>query len=245
MKLEEVLLRDTRANQPAATDVAAGTLYYVTDEQVTEQSDGAAWNDYSDAGSGGITQLTGDVTAGPGTGSQVATIPNDTVTYAKIQNVSAADRLLGRDTAGAGNIEEIPVSSGLEFTDGPGLRTTAAIRTEQIGITIDGGGSTITTGIKGYKSFPVAGTITGWRLLADAAGDVEFDIFKDPFASYPPTTSIVAAAPPELSGVDSAEDTTLTGWTTAVAAGDVFGFEVTGVPATITRVTLELTIVVT
>ena len=56
----------------------------------------------------GITQLTGDVTAGPGSGSQVATIANDAVTYAKMQNVSAASRLLGRGSAaGAGNVEEI------------------------------------------------------------------------------------------------------------------------------------------
>ena len=34
-------------------------------------------------------------------------IANDQVTYAKIQNVSATDRILGRDSAGAGDIEEI------------------------------------------------------------------------------------------------------------------------------------------
>jgi len=34
-------------------------------------------------------------------------IADDAVTYSKIQNVSATDRLLGRDTAGAGVIEEI------------------------------------------------------------------------------------------------------------------------------------------
>ncbi len=50
--------------------------------------------------------LTGDVT-GSGTGSFAATIAADAVTYAKIQNVSATDRILGRDTAGAGVIEEI------------------------------------------------------------------------------------------------------------------------------------------
>lgn len=38
-------------------------------------------------------------------------IANDQVTYAKIQNVSATDRILGRDSSGAGNIEEISPSS--------------------------------------------------------------------------------------------------------------------------------------
>ena len=55
-----------------------------------------------------------------------ADINGDQVTYAKIQNVSATDRLLGRDTAGAGDIEEIPLSTGLEFTGGPGLRVKVA-----------------------------------------------------------------------------------------------------------------------
>uniref|UniRef100_A0A6M3ILI5 C1q domain-containing protein n=1 Tax=viral metagenome TaxID=1070528 RepID=A0A6M3ILI5_9ZZZZ len=35
------------------------------------------------------------------------TIANDAVTYAKMQNVSAADKVLGRVTAGAGDVEEI------------------------------------------------------------------------------------------------------------------------------------------
>ena len=38
-------------------------------------------------------------------------IQNDAVTYDKIQNVSATDRLLGRDTAGAGSVEEIAPSA--------------------------------------------------------------------------------------------------------------------------------------
>lgn len=315
MNLEDVLLRDTRANQPAATDVAEGTLYYVSDEQVTEQSRAGAWVDYSDSGaSGGITELTGDVTAGPGSGSQAATIVNDAVTdaklresgalsvigrsanstgnpadisatpasaavlresgsvlgfgtvatagiandaittgkiindavtYAKIQPVGTTDRLLGLDAAAPGDVEEIAVSSGIEFTGSQAIRVTAAVRTIQVGITVDGGGSAITAGIKGYKSCPVAGTITAWRLLADQAGECDFDVTLDDFASFPPTTSIVAAAPPSLNGGDSAEDTVGT-WTTAVAAGDVFGFEVEAAPTPdVERVTLELTIVVT
>jgi len=35
------------------------------------------------------------------------TIANDAVTYAKMQNVSAADKVLGRSTTGAGDVEEI------------------------------------------------------------------------------------------------------------------------------------------
>lgn len=62
-------------------------------------------------GTGGIQRsaLTGDVTAAAGSNS--TTIANDAVTYAKMQNVSATDRILGRQTAGAGDVEEITCTS--------------------------------------------------------------------------------------------------------------------------------------
>lgn len=61
--------------------------------------------------SGAVTlncSVTGNAThTGDVTGSGALTIGNDKVTYAKMQNVSATNRILGRDTAGAGNVEEI------------------------------------------------------------------------------------------------------------------------------------------
>jgi Repeat of unknown function (DUF5907) len=60
--------------------------------------------------------LTGDVT-GSGTGSFAATIANDAVTYAKMQNVSAASLLLGRGQgSGAGDVQELSLGSGLTLT---------------------------------------------------------------------------------------------------------------------------------
>ena len=49
--ITDIIQRGTRAAQPAATAVSAGTLYYVTDEGKTERSTGAAWQDCSDSGS--------------------------------------------------------------------------------------------------------------------------------------------------------------------------------------------------
>lgn len=218
----------------------------------------------------GVTELTGDVTAGPGNGSQAATIPNNTVIYAKMQDVSAASKLLGRGDSGSGDPQEITLGTGLtmtgttldaagggsgldeltgDVTAGPGsgsqaATVKAAIKTRVIGITVDGAGTLLTTGAKGFRSFPVAGTIIGVRLIANAAGDLVFDVKKSTYAAFPTQASIVASAPPTLSAVQKSEDVTLTGWTTAVAAGDIFGFEITGTPLTITRATLELTIVV-
>lgn len=43
------------------------------------------------------------------------TIDTDTVTYAKMQNVSATSRILGRKTSGAGDVEECTLSEILDF----------------------------------------------------------------------------------------------------------------------------------
>lgn len=65
---------------------------------------------------GGAIVLTGDVT-GTGTSSIATTIANDAVTYAKIQNVSAASRLLGRGSAGgAGDVEELTLGTNLSMS---------------------------------------------------------------------------------------------------------------------------------
>lgn len=110
MNLEDILIRGTRADQPLATEVGTGALYYVTDEAVTEQSDGSSWLTYSDSAGGGINQLTGDVTAGPGVSSQVATIANDAVTDAKLRN-SAAVSIIGRSANSSGDPADIAAAA--------------------------------------------------------------------------------------------------------------------------------------
>lgn len=76
--------------------------------------------------------LTGDVT-GAGTGSFAATIANDAVTYAKMQNVSTTDKVLGRSTSGAGNVEEIACTAAgralIDDADASAQRTTLGLGT--------------------------------------------------------------------------------------------------------------------
>jgi len=57
----------------------------------------------------GITQLTGDVTTASGSGAQAATIADGSVSFAKMQAVSA-DVLLGNDGAGTA-VQEIPCTA--------------------------------------------------------------------------------------------------------------------------------------
>jgi hypothetical protein len=92
------------------TDGGTGTTLYVKESGTGN----TGWTAITNTG---ITQLTGDVTAGPGNGSQTATIADDAVTYAKMQNVSAASKLLGRGSAsGSGDVEEITLGTGLSMS---------------------------------------------------------------------------------------------------------------------------------
>lgn len=132
--LSTVIRRGTRAAQPLATAVSTGTLYFVTDEGKVERSSGSAWETFSGSGSGTVTttgtpasgnlakfsgatsivnaDLTGDVTT---SGGVATTIANDAVSYAKMQNVSAASKLIGRGDSGAGDPQEIALGTGLSI----------------------------------------------------------------------------------------------------------------------------------
>lgn len=61
------------------------------------------------------------------------TIANDSITYAMLQNVTATDKLLGRSTAGAGDIEEIACTAAgralIDDADAAAQRTTLGLGT--------------------------------------------------------------------------------------------------------------------
>lgn len=67
----------------------------------------------------------------PSDWNQAHVIADDTVTYAKLQNVSGTDKLLGRSTSGAGNVEEIAcTAAGRALIDD----STAALQRTTLGI---------------------------------------------------------------------------------------------------------------
>jgi hypothetical protein len=219
----ELCLRGTRAAQPAAASTKLGALYYVTDEEKLERNSGSAWQAMAFAAPVDLTsEVTGDLP------------------LANLAQSGAASRLLGRGSAaGAGDYQDISLSSALVM-DGTTLKKKAVLA-----VTFDGNGSVLSTGAKGYVRIPLAGTITKVTLLsadgAATAGSIVVDIWKDSYANYPPTVSdtITASAKPTLSAANKSEDSTLTGWTTSITAGDILGFNIDSV-ATVTRVLLEL-----
>lgn len=118
---------------------------------------------------------------------------------------------------------------------------TSNIKRDAIGLTITG--SPVSTGIKGDLEVPYDCDITKVTLLADQAGSIVIDIWKDAYANFPPTVAdtITAAAKPTISAATKAQDETLTGWTTALSAGDILRFNVDSA-ATVTRVAVILTV---
>jgi hypothetical protein len=113
--------------------------------------------------------------------------------------------------------------------------------TSSIIYVVDGGGQAITTGVKGDLIIPFACRILEWALLADQSGSVTVDIWKDTYANYPPTSvdSITGSAAVSITNNAKNQSSTLTGWTTTIAASDILRFNVSSA-ATITRLTITL-----
>ena len=110
---------------------------------------------------------------------------------------------------------------------------------EALGVVIDGGASVPATGSKGFIQIPYNCTITGWTMLANTSGSAQITVKKSTYAGFPSTSSIVASAPPNLSGAQKATSTTLTGWTTTINLGDILEYNLDSA-ATVTRVVLQL-----
>jgi hypothetical protein len=122
----------------------------------------------------------------------------------------------------------------------------ANVRTASITFIIDDGGAVIATGIKGDLEIPFGCTIQAVTLLADQTGSIVVDIWKDSYAAYPPTLAdtITASAKPTLASAAKSQDTSLTGWTTNISAGQILRFSVSSASG-LTRVTLSLKVLKT
>ena len=143
----------------------------------------------------------------------------------------------------AQNADIIPVArSGSNFAVTAQSIAALATRTAAITYVIDGGGSVPTTGNKGQISIPVACTVTGWVITADASGSAVVDVLRSTYAGFPTTSSIAGSDKPTLSSAQKNEDLTLTGWgSTALAAGDIVQFNLNSA-STVTRLNISLTV---
>jgi|PlaIllAssembly_1097288.scaffolds.fasta_scaffold00017_6 hypothetical protein len=163
-----------------------------------------------------------------------------------LAQASAASKLLGRGSAGgAGDFEEISIGSGLTLT-GTTLGATTVTTYRKVGISLDGAGSAISTGVKGAIQVDFGGTVIGWSIISDQAGSITIEVSKKassappsaPAIPDPTTDKISASAPIELSSAQTAASGTtgVSTWTTSVSQWDVFQFKV-ATAVTVTRAT--------
>ena len=166
-------------------DGLADTLTLVAGSNVTITTNATTDTITIAASGGGVTDGDkGDITVSAS--GATWTIDSQAVTYAKIQNVSATDKLLGRSTAGAGSVEEITCTAAgralLDDLDAAAQRTTLNLGTlaTQSG-TFSGTSSGTNTGDVTLSGTPTYLTIAGQvitrnliDLTAHVTGDLPF-----------------------------------------------------------------------
>lgn len=177
--------RITQLNALSKAGVAATDVLPIADvsasetKKVTAKDLVAAGIDLVDNGEIDLAKLDQASTTKLGT----TAIADDAITYAKIQNVSATDRLLGRSSAGAGNVEEIPLTAAgralIDDADAAAQRTTLGLGTlatqNASSVAITGG--TITGGaISGITDLAVADGGTGASTAANARVNLGLEI---------------------------------------------------------------------
>lgn len=93
----------------------------------------------------------------------------------------------------------------------------------KIQIGVDGRGSSPPLGILLDWVVPFGLTITSWEVLADISGSIQYDLWIDTYANFPPTVADTKTGTdkPKLVSQLTNTSSALTGWTVNWTAGDV------------------------
>lgn len=142
---------------------------------------------------------------------------------------------LNVSTSAHGLMPKLP-NLAAQFINGQGSWKTLQAA---VNLIIGDGSNAITSGVKAYLAIPDDLEIVSATLLADASGSIVIDIKKAAYADWPTSTSIVASAKPTLSSAQKSQDSTLTGWTKNLTAGDILEVVVDSA-TTVKQVTLAL-----
>lgn len=140
-------------------------------------------------------------------------------------------KLRGFSDAGATETWSIDSATGTLQLDSNLQVDGGQIKGEQLWLSFlaDGGGSTLTTGIKfryflPYNMAPFSDGTDVWRIGLDQTGSVEWDLWMAAHGSYPPTsanriTGTVGSQNPRVASALKASGNSLTGWTTSWLKG--------------------------
>lgn len=102
--------------------------------------------------------------------------------------------------------------------------------------------SSIAINSTSYVRVPYSGVIVSWSIIANAACTCVLDVWKVNAALPTVANTITASAKPSLTAAATATSATLTGWTTTVTSGDVFGFKLNSLTGAPTMISLVLSI---
>lgn len=176
-----------------------------------------------------------------GTGT-IITIDAAAVTLAMMANLGA-NTFIGSVAGGVPTALTMTAAGRalVDDADAAAQRATLGVDTFDIIFVIDGGGSVITTGIKGDLMVDFACTVQSWTVLGDQSGSIVVDIWKDTYANFPPVVgdTITGTEKPTISAATKGQDASLTSFVTAIAAGSILRFNVDSV-TTLTRATVIL-----
>jgi hypothetical protein len=155
---------------------------------------------------------------------QSLTLTDNTTNYVEIDSLGVASFNTTGFTAGKTPLATIVTASGAisTITD---KRSWVGVSTGTLGVVVfqigDGINEITTSLVIPVLEIKRTGTIVSWDIFADVSGAIQLDIQKSAgYAGLPTFTSIVASAPPSLSSAQKNQSSTLTGWTTAITAGD-------------------------
>lgn len=105
----------------------------------------------------------------------------------------------------------------------PNVLALSNTRIGSFGITIDGGGSSPTNGVKGYITIPYDAIITGWDIIGDTIGSCVVDVWRSNTIPGIGNT-ITGSEKPSLSTQQISRDDNLTTWNTIVNKNDIVAF---------------------
>jgi len=152
----------------------------------------------------------------------------------------------GPTATGGTNTTQLATTAFVAAAIAAALALPASVTLANVEFICSNGGSPLIVGLQGYLQVGFSCTIQSVTLLANTSGSVTIDIWKCSYANFNPGThpvagdSICASDVPAIASTYKYTDSTLTGWTTSISAGDILAFNVKVAATNIAQVTVSL-----
>lgn len=181
-----------------------------------------------------------------GSGSSLSPSGGGSITANVFSGTLTASNLPTPAATTLGGVKSVTCASGISSINTDGSETclagSGATVPHSVGATFTAGGAALTSGVVTYVAVPFACTINGYSANADQ-GTFTVDAWKIASGTANPTVSnsIVGGTYPGLSSGTAVHSTTVSGWTTSVAANDIFGIQLRSVSGGVTNATFQVT----